>query len=170
MTMQNKTDRPFVISRSFEASRETLWRAWTEPERVKQWWGPKGFIVHTCTIDLRPGGVWHYGMKTPNGQEMWGRGVYREIVKPERLVWVNSFSNLEGAITKPPFDEDWPMQLLTTLTLAEEENGTRLTMNWMPLEATEAERQTFDANHESMTGGWTGTFNQLEKYLANIKQ
>lgn len=170
MTTQIETIRPFVISRVFDAPRETLWRAWSEPERVKQWWGPKGFIVHTCKIDFRPGGVWHYGMRTANGQEMWGRGVYREIVKPERLVWVNSFSDPEGGITKPPFDQDWPVQLLTTVTFSEEGKGTRLTINWVPLEPTESERETFDTQHESMKGGWTGTLNQLADYLTNSKQ
>jgi uncharacterized protein YndB with AHSA1/START domain len=126
--------------------------------------------VHTCNIDLRPGGVWHYGMRTSNGQEMWGRGVYREIVKPERLVWVNSFSDPAGNVTRPPFDDDWPMQLLTTMTLVEESKGTRVTIHWVPLEPTETERQTFDTNHESMQGGWTGTFNQLAEYLARAQK
>jgi uncharacterized protein YndB with AHSA1/START domain len=109
-------------------------------------------------------------MRTPNGQEIWGRGVYREIVKPERLVWVHSFSDPAGKITRHPFDDEWPLQLLTTMTLEEEAKGTRVTIRWEPLEATEAERQTFDKSHQSMQGGWTGTFNQLADYLASIQQ
>jgi len=58
-----QTDKPFVISRDFDAPRDLVWKSWTEPERLKHWWGPKGFVVHTCKVDLRPGGRFHYGLK-----------------------------------------------------------------------------------------------------------
>jgi uncharacterized protein YndB with AHSA1/START domain len=84
---------PFIISRVFDAPRDKVWRAWTEVEHLKQWWGPKGFSVTHCKLDLRPGGLMHYCLRTPNGQEMWGRWAILEVAKPERLVWINSFSD-----------------------------------------------------------------------------
>jgi len=81
--------RPFVISREFDAPRDRVWRAWTEAERLKQWWGPKGFTVKQLTVDLRAGGKMHYCLQMPDGAEMWGLAVYREITKPSRLVWIN---------------------------------------------------------------------------------
>ena len=78
-------DMLFLISREFDASCELVWKSWTEAGRLKQWWGPKGFVVHTCKVDLRPGGMFHYGMTAPDGSEMWGRFIYREIDRPRRL-------------------------------------------------------------------------------------
>ena len=84
---------PFVRHRGeFNAPREVVWKAWTERERLRQWFGPKGFKMTTATMDFRPGGSFHYRLQTPDGKEMWGRFVYRQIVAPERILWVNSFS------------------------------------------------------------------------------
>ena len=156
---------PFVISRVFDAPRDKVWKAWTEVERLKQWWGPKGFTVSHCTVDLRPGGLMHYCLRSPDGHDMWGRFVYREIAKPERLVWVDSFSDEKGGVTRHPMSPGWPRELLTTVSFAEQKGGTLVTVQWIPIDATEEERRTFDAGRDSMQQGWTGTFEQLEQYL-----
>jgi uncharacterized protein YndB with AHSA1/START domain len=157
---------PFVISRVLDAPRDKVWKAWTEVERLKQWWGPKGFTVSHCTVDLRPGGLMHYRLRSPDGHDMWGRFVYREIAKPERLVWVNSFSDEKGGVTRHPMSPGWPREMLTTVSFAEHKGGTLVTVQWIPIDATEEERRTFDAGRDSMQQGWTGTFEQLEQYLA----
>ena len=121
-------------------------------------------------MDLRSGGTYHYGMSMPNGQVMWGKFVYREITAPERLVLVNSFSDEAGGITRHPMSPTWPLELLTTFTFEEEPGGkTKLTIRWSPINAAEAEQQTFDAGHDSMRQGWGGTLDQLGAYLANAK-
>ncbi len=159
--------KPFVISRMFNAPRETVFDAFTRPEEMKKWWGPKGFTVIASKMDLRVGGTYHYGMRAPNGAAMWGLFVYREIVRPERVVWVNSFSDESGGVARHSMHLDWPLEMLSTITL-EDLGGskTRLTITSMPLNSTEAEQATFDANHDSMTQGWTGTLDQLETHLA----
>jgi len=162
--MAEKSDE-FVITRVFDAPRERVWKAWTEAERLKQWWGPKGFTVSHCTVDLRPGGVMHYCLRSPDGHDMWGKFVYREIVKPEKLVFVVSFSDEKGGLVRHPMHAKWPMELLSTLTLAKHEGRTTLTLQWSPLSATDSERETFDAGHASMQQGWGGTFDQLADYL-----
>ncbi len=168
MTTETKGD--FVISRVFEAPRELLWECFTDPARMKQWWGPKGATVVAAKMDLRSGGTFHYGMSMPNGQVMWGKFVYREITAPERLVLVNSFSDEAGGITRHPMSPTWPLELLTTFTFEEEPGGkTKLTIRWSPIKATEAEQQTFDAGHDSMQQGWGGTLDQLGAYVANAK-
>jgi len=168
MTTETKGD--FVISRVFEAPRELLWECFTDPERMKQWWGPKGVNVVAAKMDLRLGGTYHYGMSMPNGQVMWGKFVYREIIAPERLVLVNSFSDEAGGITRHPMSPTWPLELLTTFTFEEEPGGkTKLTVRWSPINAIEAEQQTFDAGHDSMRQGWGGTFERLDAYLAEAK-
>jgi len=162
----NPKESEFVIARTFDAPREAVWAAFTDPEGMKKWWGPKGFTVIASKMDLRPGGTYHYGMRAPDGSTMWGRFVYREIVRPERIVLVNSFSDEAGGVTRHPLHMDWPLEMLTTFTFADEGGRTRLTVRWVPLNATEAERRTFDAGHDSMRQGWTGTLDQLTAYLA----
>src|SRR5450432_1916579 len=106
----------FVISRVFNAPRDLLWKCFTEPERMKQWWGPKGYVVTVSKMDLRPGGTYHYGMKTPDGTPMWGRMVYREIVPPEKLVFINSFSDEKGGLTRHPMAPTWPLEMLSVFS------------------------------------------------------
>jgi uncharacterized protein YndB with AHSA1/START domain len=157
--------KPFVITREFNAPRELVWKAWTERERMMKWFGPKGFTMPAAKMDFRPGGTFHYCLCAPDGKEMWGRFVFREIVPPEKLILVNSFSDEDGGITRHPFSATWPLEMLTTTTLTERAGKTKLTIEWVPLNATDEERRTFDAMRDSMTQGWTGTFEQLEGYL-----
>jgi uncharacterized protein YndB with AHSA1/START domain len=96
---------------------------------------------------------------------MGGKFVYREIVAPEKVVPVNSFSDAAGRVTRHPFTPSCPLELPSTFTLAEHEGETTVTVQWSPLDATDAERNTFAAGHETMTQGWTGTFDQLASYL-----
>ena len=92
------SDQDFLISRVFNASRELVWKAWMDPKHVTKWWGPKGFTMLKCTIDLRVGGIFHYGMKSPNGDVMWGKWTFGEIVKPERLGVTVAFSDEHAGI------------------------------------------------------------------------
>lgn len=158
--------REFVISRTFDAPRELVWKAWTEPERLAQWWGPKGFAMLSCKLDLRPGGVFHYGMRSPEYGDMWGKFVYREIKAPERLVFIVSFSDENGGITRHPMSATWPLEVLTTLTLTEHEDKTIVTLKGGPINATAGEHKAFGAGYESMEQGFAGTFDQLDAYLA----
>ena len=164
-TTQKPTERPFIISRTFNAPRDLVWKAWTEREHM-QWWGPKGVSIHHAKLDLRPGGTFHYCMKTPEGREMWGKWVIREIVKPERLVFVNSFSDADGGLTRHPMSPHWPLELLSTVTFVAQGDKTLLTIQWLPLNATDIERKTFDEGHESMKNGWGGTLDRLAEHLA----
>ena len=158
---------PFVISRVFDAPRDRVWAAWTEVERLKQWWGPIGFVVTYCKVDLRPGGITHYCLRAPDGSDMWGRFAYREIVKPERLVWINSFSDKDGGLTTHPMSPTWPREMHTTVTFKDLGGKTEVTVAWVPVEgSTELERATFEAGRPSMTMGWTGTLDQFAGYLA----
>ena len=161
-------DRPFVISRAFDAPRERLWKAWTERDRLMQWFGPKGFKMPVAKMDFRPGGIFHYCLRSPDGHEMWGKFVYREIVAPERIVLVNSFSDEAGGLTRHPMSATWPLEMLSTFTLAEQQGRTSVTVRWVPINPTEQERKTFDAAHEGMKQGWTETFDQLVAYLGKV--
>jgi uncharacterized protein YndB with AHSA1/START domain len=105
-------------------------------------------------------------MRTPDGKEMWGKFVYREITPPERLVLVSAFSDEKGGLTRHPLAPSWPIEMLSTFSFAEAGGKTTFTVTWSPLNPTLQERATFEASHDSMKQGWTGTLEQLGAYLA----
>jgi len=155
----------FVITRVVDAPRSRVWRAWTDAKALKKWWGPKGFEVVSTKVDLKPGGIFHYHLRSPNGQDMWGKFVYREIVPEERLVFISSFSDEAGGETRHPLSPDWPLRMLSTVTFAETAGKTTITVRWLPYEATKTERDTFEAGRVLMNAGWSGTFERLDTYL-----
>jgi uncharacterized protein YndB with AHSA1/START domain len=155
-----------AITREFEAPRDLVWKAWTEPDRLARWWGPPGSAIEVTRLDLRPGGVFHYSMKTPNGPQMWALFAYREVVPTERIVFVNSFSDAAGGLTRNPWIAVWPLEILNTLTLTEHAGKTTLTLGGGPINATAEEMQAFEAGRAGMQGGFAGTFENLDRYLA----
>src|SRR5271154_4667493 len=78
------TERELVITRIFDAPRRLVFKAWTEPERAARWWGPQGFVTLRCDMDVRPGGTFRASMRSPEGTVHCRRGVYPEVVQPER--------------------------------------------------------------------------------------
>jgi len=167
--MTDAANKDFVASRVFDAPRDLVWKCFTDPERMRQWWGPKGVKVVAAKMDLRVGGTYHYAMETPDGKTMWGKFTYREITPPERLVFINSFSDEKGGITRHPMSPSWPLEMLSTFTFEDVGGKTRFTIRWSAHNATEQERKTFDSSHDSMTQGWGGTMDQLAAYLATAK-
>lgn len=158
-----------VVTRTFDASRERVWKAWTDPEALAKWWGPKGSTVRVLKFDLRLGGMFHYSFAYQPGQEMYGRFIYREIAAPGRLVFVVSFSDAQGGVTRAPFPQlgdKWPLEVLNTLTLTEKDGKTTVTLRGGPINATEDEIKTFAGMHASMQQGFGGTFDQLAEFLA----
>jgi uncharacterized protein YndB with AHSA1/START domain len=152
----------FSITRSFAASRERLWQAWTDPTQMAQWLGPKGTTGTTLHADLKPGGLLHWRMDGADGSIMWGRAVYRDVSAPERLVYVQSFSNEAGEIARAPFFEGrWPLKMLTTVTFEEDGARTRVNLTWSPIDAEADEQANFVSNIPSMHGGWGNSFDQL---------
>lgn len=168
---QQTVERDFVITRALDAPRELVFQAFTDPHHMMHWWGPPGHTLVASRMDLRPGGSYHYGIKTPDGSTMWGKFIYREVAAPERLAFVNCFSDAAGNITRHPRSPTWPLELLSTITLAAQSDRTLLTIHWSLLpSATEEERQTFHAGHAGMQHGWSGTLDRLAAYLAELRE
>jgi uncharacterized protein YndB with AHSA1/START domain len=139
---QNASDREIVISRVFDAPRELVWNAWTDPQQVVQWWGPKGFTTTIHEMDLRPGGVWRHTMHGPDGLDYPNKSVFVEIVKHERIVFTHG-GGREGA-PGAHFHSTWTF---------EEVDGdkTRLTMR-MVFDSPEA-RDTVVKAYDAIEGG-----------------
>jgi len=157
--------KELVITRTFNAPRELVWKAWTEAERLAQWWGPKGAKIKVHKLDFNPGGIFHYYLESEHGV-MWGRFKYLEIVKPERIVFTNSFSDKDANIVRAPFSNDFPLEIMNILTFSEQEGKTTVLIKGSPINATEAELNFFNNMFSGMQQGFGGTFDQLEEYLA----
>jgi len=155
----------FVYTREFDAPRDLVFAAYTEADRLASWFGPKGLTMLRCSIDLRPGGVFHYGMRAPDGQSMWGKWTFREIVRPELLEFIVSFSDEKCGVTRHPMSAEWPLQVLSTVRFEDLGRRTRLVMTAEPLGANEAERRAFAEAKGSMQQGWNGAAEQLDAYL-----
>lgn len=145
------SDREITAMRAVDAPRQLVWEAWTNPQHVPHWMtGPEGWTMPVCEIDLRPGGEWHFVWRKLGGSEMEMRGVYREIVPPERLVNTESW----GA--------DWP-ETLNTLVLTEEEGKT--TMVCTVLYPSKEARDRVDTG---MKEGWSQSYDRLDQYLPTM--
>lgn len=160
----------FVITRTFNAPRALVWQAWTDRESLLQWFGPKGMKMVRAELDFRAGGVFHYGLQQPDGGIMWGKWRFLEIVPQEKLVLISSFSDEAGGVTRHPMAPLWPAETLSTTTFTEQDGKTTITLRWTPHNASAAENALFAASHASMNGGWGGTMEQLEDFLARAQK
>ena len=165
------TPGAFVLTRDLEAPRELVFKAWTEPERLAHWFGPKGFKLTVKTGDIRTGGLLHASMEAPNGMKMWAKWLVHEVSPLDCLVFTNCFSDEYGGLGRHPAAPQWPQQTLSVIEFEEVgENATRLTIRGILVHATADEHTVFASNHASMRGGWGGTLEQLTAYLADETQ
>ena len=155
-------EQSILITRVFDARRELVFKTWTEPDRLKRWWGPKGFTAPVCKVDLRPGGAYHNCMRSPEGKDYWSTGVYREVVVPERIVCTDCFADAQGnpaPATQYGMSAEWPMEALITVTFEEAAGKTKLTLchsiGPAPTDEIEMCRQ-----------GWSESFDKLAEVLA----
>ena len=114
-------EQEVVVERQFSVPRTLMFQVFTQPEHLKRWWAPPPYTIPVCTIDLRPDGIWHYCMRSPEGQDQWARAVYREIVPPEKLVYTTTFADeYANPIEGMP-------EHLTTMLFTEEAGKTSVT-------------------------------------------
>jgi uncharacterized protein YndB with AHSA1/START domain len=145
------TDREIVLTRVFDAPRQMVYDAFTKPELLKRWFGPRGWSLIVCETDFRVGGSWRFVLRGPDGQEMGMRGVYREIVPPERTVHTESF-------------DDFPGESIVTAVWVEE--GGRTTMTATILYASQEVRDA--VINSGMEHGAAESYDKLAEVLASI--
>ncbi len=151
-------DCQLVINRVFDAPRELVWAAWTQPEHIVRWWGPPGGGTSDCEIDLRVGGRFRLTLKAPDGSEFPCNGVFREVVPPARLVY-------EGPAASPsPCGAGLPPRAVVTVTFDAVEGGTALTIT--TVFDTEADHDAAIAS--GLAQGWPPTLENLSVYLPGI--
>lgn len=98
--------QPFIISEKLPVSAEKMFALWTNPDHLSHWFGPAGVKIVRHSMDLRVGGIYHFCLQTPDGQLMWGKWIFREIDAPRRLVWIHSFSDERGGLTRHPLSDE----------------------------------------------------------------
>jgi uncharacterized protein YndB with AHSA1/START domain len=144
-------NRELVVSRLIDAPRGLVFQAWTQPEHVARWWGPQGFTTIHCDMDIRVGGKYRCGMRSPQGTEHFKVGVYREIVEPERIVFTFAW---EDAYGNPGHE------LLTTVTFEERGTKTLLTLRQTTFPTT--------SQRDSHGTGWTSCLVRFAEYMTTI--
>lgn len=164
----SKTEPRFTIARRYDADTDLMFRVWTQPAHLKHWFGPAGSEMAQCEVDLRPGGRCLFQLLMPDGDEMWGKFIYREIVPNKRLVWVHSFADAEGNTARHPMSDTWPPEMLSTVTFEPDADGTRVTVYMEPIDPTDEERATFIEGMDSMKQGWGGSLDILRDYLSEL--
>lgn len=164
MRNDNEKNEGLIIERVFDAPRELIWKAWTDPEEAKKWWGPKGFTAPSVTIDLRVGGTYHNCMRGPGPdgvvRDFWSTGIYKEIDPQKRLVCTDSFADEKGNVVPAShygMAGDFPLEMLVTVTFAERSGHTVMTLRHDGLPAGEMQEMTRQ--------GWNESFDKLAQVL-----
>lgn len=159
-------DNVLVLEREFDAPKELLFKAFSEPEHLKKWWGPRGWVLTVCNVDFRVDGIWHYCMKCIDknqgdffGFESWGKGVYQEIIQDEKIVYIDYFSDAEGN------ENDEMPSTYNTLSFEDYEGKTRL-INRAVYTSAKALKTVLDMGMEQ---GITETWDRLEEHITSIK-
>ena len=148
---KDTSDRELTIGRVFDAPRTLVFRIWTQPPHIRHWWGPRGYMTLSCEMDLRPGGAWRVASRHTDGSETAERGVFLEIVEPERLVFTHAWEDEEG---KPGHET------LVTVTFADQGSKTRMTFHQAPFTSVEI--------RDGHGQGWNEAFDMLAEHLANV--
>jgi len=159
----NEKER-MVVTRVFDAPRALVWKAWTDPRYVMQWWGPKGFTAPVCKIDFRVGGKFLCCMKSPDGQEMWNGGEYHEIVPQEKIVYSLYFADSKGNKVDPAqlgIEHEAIADAYDVVIFEDLGNGqTKLTM--IGNETME------DAKNSGQLEGWNEIFEKVAAVIAGL--
>ena len=161
MAREIKNKDELTITRIFDAPREKVWKAWTAPEEVKKWWGPKNFTAPVSKIDLRVGGKYLSCMRGPDGKDYWSTGVYRELVPMERIVVTDSFADEKGNVVPAShygMTGDFPLELLVTVTFEQLGNKTKMVLRHEGIPS--------GMMRELTETGWSESFDKLAEHIA----
>jgi len=163
---QAEASADLEFTRVIDAPRELVFKVWTETEHFKQWFGPHEVEVPFCRIEPRPGGLLHFCHRL-RGIEIWIKGVYREFVEPERLVFALGFVDPEGRAAAHPMFPDWPLDavILTTVTFADQAHKTELNIRQQILSGVAGAETVFRRMRDATQAGWGETLERLEDYI-----
>ncbi|HOZ88125.1 MAG TPA: SRPBCC domain-containing protein [Bacteroidia bacterium] len=154
-----------VIEKEFDAPLQSVFNALSDPNALSQWWGPDGYRMSVTKFDFSPKGLCLFKMEN-HEHTMWARFIYHRIISPELLEFVLSFSDEHGRITRAPFFENWPLEIMNAITLKSINGKTVLTNTCFPVNASAEEIFSFNENKASMSGGMSSSMDKLTKLLS----
>ena len=157
----------YVLERTFDAPREMVWRAWTDPELLSRWYGP-GIETIIHDFDLQPGGAWLNEMRWGENADF-SKMVFQEVTQQEKLVWHHSSTDADWNIISSPMMADWPRVLLTTVTFEDLDDKTNVRLSQIPMDATDAEIACFAAMMDGMSKGWGGGYKIIDEILQELQ-
>jgi uncharacterized protein YndB with AHSA1/START domain len=157
----------YTLDRVFDAPRDMVWRAWTDPDHLNRWYGPGvETIIHR--FDLKAGGLWLNEMKWGAKSDL-SRMEFQEVDPPKRLVWLHSATDADWNVVPNPMMPDWPRTLLTTVTFTEAGTQTQMRMTLVPVDATPAEIACFTGAMANLGKGWGKGFEILDAMLVEMQ-
>jgi uncharacterized protein YndB with AHSA1/START domain len=159
-TVTSPADQDILITRVFDAPRELVFQAWTDPEHLKRWYAPRGCTIHFAEIDLRQGGGFHSCIRNPAFHDCWCKGVYQEIIELERIVFTMAVADEKGNLIEPTeagMDPDWPRETIVTVTFAEHEGRTKVTLH-----------QTVPESLAKRTGAYPSWLDMLDRLAEDL--
>ena len=158
-TLTAKKYKTITIERTFNLPLDIVWKAWTDEESFKKWWGPKEYTCSNCTIDFKEGGKYLNSMKAADGKELWSTGTYKEIIPQQKIVYTDSFADSEGNVVASSYYKmpDMPMELVVTVSFEEVDGKTNMVMEQagVPVEI-----------GDDCIKGWQSSFDKME---SNVK-
>ena len=157
----------YILDRIFDAPRELVWRAWTDPEILHRWYGP-GVETTIHQFDLQPGGMWLNEMKWGDKSDR-SKMVFQEVVAPEKLVWHHSSTDADWNVAANPMMPNWPTTLLTTVTFEDRGAQTNVRLHQVPLEASEEEMACFAEMMRGMDKGWGSGYAIIDELLQELQ-
>ena len=162
---ENKSGKELFIHRIFNAPREIVWKALTDPEVTKLWFGPRTFTTPYSSIDLRVGGKYVNCMRSPEGADFWSSGEYKEIIPLKKIVMTDSFADEHGNVVNASYygmNPEFPMVSVVTFTFEDLDNKTDFKMRYDDVMSIP------ETDLNDMTAGWNESLDKLEEYFAKL--
>jgi uncharacterized protein YndB with AHSA1/START domain len=164
VSAEQTTENSIAIIRVFDTPPNIVFKSWTDPECVKQWFSPKSFTTPYCSIDLRVGGECLLCMRSAEGKDYWSKGVFREIIEPKLIIRTDTFSDEKGNIVSPKQYgmNNWPDETIVQVNFADYAGRTKLTIQHYPIEPGE--------ERDMCRQGWNECLDKLADYLAEEEE
>ncbi len=165
MTTGKRREKGITVTRLFDIPRDRVWKAWTEPEHIMRWWGPKDFTSPACKVDLQVGGKHLFCMRDTAGRDYWSTGVYREIVPLKKLVYIDSFADEKGNIVPASYygmPGNLPMEMLVTVTFEDAGEKTKMVLHHEGMKSGKTSKD--------MKAGWDQSFDKLADRMKSGEQ
>ncbi len=165
VAIDQSTENEVVVSRIINAPRSLVFKAWSDREHLMKWFAPATFTLPSCSVDFRVGGKFHYCMRTPDGSEVWGLGIYKEIMEPSLIVYSDSFADAGGNAVSPTHygcSESYPFETLISIIFEEYNGKTRIILRHAVKQGVK--------EREGIFQGWSEMLQRLDEHASSTER